>query len=246
MEAVRKRRIWFTALLAVYVAFTVTVIVLAQPETEQAKVEQASPTPTATPTPDPSLTVINLDEKLALRVFIENSFVIPKSRNALTPNRQLGLGIVYVLTISNHGKPTTVTGYRLSIKLPNKGEITARPTLAGGGIDISSPSKGKVSYPPTDDLSRKTAEQPIPTGGRATGYLLFVVEGATEEEVFAEGASLTIHYQDLWGEDYGIGIPQFPVRPVEEMDGYAPITDVPGVNPKITPAKRRREKKVGR
>lgn len=115
-----------------------------------------------------------------------------------------------VVSVSNTGAPSIATDYSLTVKfasgatktgqafsIPTKG--AKLPHLSGGGTEMIYRE---------DHLPRKTM-QPIPKGGCVQGLLLFMVEGATMQDLRTIGTLYRVEFKDLWGKRMS---PKFKTR----------------------------------
>lgn len=108
-----------------------------------------------------------------------------------------------VASISNTGVPSIATDYTLTVKFSSgvtkTGEAFTIPTK-GAKLPHQSGGGSEMIYR-EDYLPRKTI-QPIPKGGCVQGSLLFLVEGASMQDLRAIGTVYRIEFKDLWGETY--------------------------------------------
>jgi hypothetical protein len=204
--------------------------------------QQQQPSPSPPPTPSPMLTVDELiQEAMPLQLIVEAKAFTTR---ALVPDHEPSVGFTYILTVRNYGKPTIVTGYQLAIKMQDKQEIIIRPKVGGSKVRMKTPDGKNVTYRGSDELSRKTAQQPIPTGGAVSGYLIFLVEGVTESDIFKEGTTIKIGYQDITGKRYYYKY-EGPLRIDETGDEI--LHEVPGldmsIRPRPTPRTKRKKPK---
>lgn len=109
-----------------------------------------------------------------------------------------------VVAVSNTGAPSIATEYQLTVTFAS-GETKTGQAIAIPTKGMKFPHKGdggpaEIFYP-EDQLARKTI-QPIPKGGCVQGLLMFVISGASMQDLRAIGTSYRLEFKDLWGAPY--------------------------------------------
>ena len=111
----------------------------------------------------------------------------------------------YVLVtayVVNRGDPTTVSGYQLCATLLAGSEICAHRETIPNVLHMHVPNAPEQYAYASDSLMAKTAEAPIPTGGRAIGRLLFHFPGRSNRDLGATGVLYRMEFKDVWGKKY--------------------------------------------
>jgi hypothetical protein len=152
-----------------------------------------------------------------------------KYTSVLTPKAALqDAGFVeLVVGISNTGAPSIATDYAMTVTFPRGARKTAQAiAIPPEGTKIPHKDSGtSETIHREDHLPRKTI-QPIPKGGSVQGLLLFLVEGASMQDLKAIGTSFRIEFKDLWGREYSAEIQNTGMNDT--------MLDWPGVNSEVT------------
>jgi hypothetical protein len=109
-------------------------------------------------------------------------------------------GITVVASVTNLGMPSIVQNYLLRIELPSRGQLVVGPVHFEGMVTLERENQPGLSFTSKDVLYDKTATNPIATGGRAEGLLIFLLEGVSRDEVQAAKESLVLSCQDVTGK----------------------------------------------
>lgn len=191
---------------------------------------ESSTSPAQTSTPQPFTTPEAKTEKTKIPTILTIEY---QTRGTYG---KTGTVVLLVARIINSGSPTVVRNYQLSIRIPGRPEMRMMPsralnTLTGVGADGS-----RSAYRIEDDLNVKTAEQPIPTGGGANGYLLFIFDNLSPAEL--NNAAMALFYEDI-NQQYKVDFTFEPGSLSAPL--VVPGVDVKPLPPKKPPAKKKRK-----
>jgi hypothetical protein len=158
-------------------------------QTEKPQIEVVFPHP---PPPEFGATVQSFEELTPTTTDARGRSSLAKEDTAL----------FFVLTISNTGAPSVVANWRLEVRLQGQG-APIFPEL----VYIRNPIKLKrqtsiQTYIPEDALYNKTQEQPIPTNGQQTGFLVFLLKGIPANSDAFTGAVMTVSFTDIKKRTY--------------------------------------------
>ncbi len=106
----------------------------------------------------------------------------------------------FYVEIRNSGEPSIAEGFFLTITLLDGRKVS--PPLALIMKDVKA-DDGSV-YKREDLLLDKVSHTPIPTGGRVSGMLYYVISNATVEEILQEGVDLSLMFFDIHRNPYHI------------------------------------------
>jgi hypothetical protein len=188
---------------------------------------------------------------------IPSPFAIPKFR--LVPEfqgwtfakdaRENMTLIFVILTIKNAFSPTIAARWELSFKLANDQRLEARRYIFDEEATTVLTQNGNVTFYRDDNLSWKTAEHPIPTGGQVTGWLVFGVQGTDYEQQLAHTNPLaTLTFEDVTGKVYSatdrIGLPKKDL-PLAFPGMKPPNNQVPSTQRHLTEAQRQALREFG-
>jgi hypothetical protein len=113
--------------------------------------------------------------------------------------------VTIVADISNSGAPSVARAMSLTIVLNSGKTVEGHLTPPPVGVTTLYSGKAKASpaetFPEADFLPRKALDHPIPTGGEAVGFLQFVVQGATRNQVFEKGVTVRLSFKDFMGKE---------------------------------------------
>lgn len=132
--------------------------------------------------------------------------------------------ITAFMTIKNLGAPSAVEKWAMFIDFPDGKSV--RGVAAGFSHDTimtlkdGSPRVLRAA----DRLDEKLASNPIPQGGRAPGFIMFVFEGFTRGDLKGKGNKLRVEYSDVTGRRYTI---------VWDMARLADLPMRPGTSPNL-------------
>lgn len=126
------------------------------------------------------------------------------------------------LDIFNLGMPSIVKGWRLRVNTPAKGSFLASPVFLEGRISLPDVSgKGGIELSDQDYIFKKT-ETPIPTGGKASGFLIFFIPFQIEE-ICTQETTAQLIFKDVKNQSYSLEITGFINRtPTSDTVGYYP------------------------
>ena len=113
-----------------------------------------------------------------------------------------GVSALIIATVTNTGNPSIADTWHLTVKAPSgqtyesTPEIISLPVGAGG----SGADDPKILIHPSEALYRKTAPNPLATGSKTQGILIFKITGdAPKTSVMAVGNVFTLSCKDVYG-----------------------------------------------
>lgn len=113
--------------------------------------------------------------------------------------------LIIFSSVTNLGSPSTVKNWNLAITINSKKQaIKGTPNYFEGSQTIG---KGQPGISPTilhsaDLLIEKTANNPIPSGGAASGFLVFTVDGISHKQLTSGDSSVLLSFSDVTGKQY--------------------------------------------
>jgi hypothetical protein len=108
------------------------------------------------------------------------------------------------LTVFNHGSPSVITGWGTRATLSDGKQNEGQPTLYGSKLSFQGPNKLDVTL---DQALFKRGALPIPTGGEADGYVLFVFSDTSLSQLKRPGTLITLTLKDITHREYQLKIP---------------------------------------
>lgn len=129
-----------------------------------------------------------------------------------------------LVSITNTGEPSVVTGVRLTAKIGGTAVV---------GKPMSLKQKNTITYKSgateviwgDDSLIQKAATKPIPTGDNERGWLLYAFPQLSIENLATIGTVFELTLSDAWNRKY---------KTTLKYSGLpAPITNIPGIHPRL-------------
>jgi hypothetical protein len=132
--------------------------------------------------------------------------VVPTSLNigqeALLGTHEMTV-VLLTVTILNHGAPSVVKDWSFAIVRSDGVEVFGTPYLE----PVTKVGNGDQNLPglvlSSDQSLLKTATRiPIPTGGAADGYMLFMFPTMTNDEIRSPGSQMKLDIKDMANREY--------------------------------------------
>jgi hypothetical protein len=136
-------------------------------------------------------------------------------------------GVAVAFRITNRGEPTIADKWGLTFELDGS-QFGFGPSHFRDGKFAISDNKGNILTIKSDDmLFNKIGITPIPKGGRASGFLVFLTKDITYDRLIAVRPRVTILFSDAFGHEYkaeaqGEGVSMALYEPGLD-DPFAPI-----------------------
>lgn len=168
-------------------------------------------------------------------------FVVADAMPALYQRR--GTAVLVGAEVINHGEPSVLGRWRLTVQIPNSQPFTLEPEVLPSQITLA-PSSGKkyVVYS-SNSLYAKVSQNPIPTGGREDGVLWFLATNVDLVEMRRPGTKYTLSFIDADAKpgetEYVVpaaassDYPYIPGEMTESTQPAPPLESSPTVKPEI-------------
>jgi hypothetical protein len=137
-------------------------------------------------------------------------------------------GIVVSLSLINAGPPTTLLGFNATFKSDNS-EIEARSAYLPENFVFNFPGRGATTLPRSEMMFEKL-KNPIVTGGRVDGFVLYELRGWKKEDIVHKRLHMKIQFRDVSGNKYSVG----GSTVLDAKQGAYP-TLIPGLNDPFLP-----------
>lgn len=114
-----------------------------------------------------------------------------------------GATVLLAIRIGNQGAPSIADNWLLTVKIPNREEpIVERPTHPGTPPILHPEDKAKpnLALDLREAIYIKVGEEPIVTGGKAEGWLLFFLKNISHDAIYQKGTQLIVSFSDVMGE----------------------------------------------
>jgi hypothetical protein len=115
--------------------------------------------------------------------------------------------VIFVpLSILNHGAPSVVSKFRMSVSFQGGETVQGIPLVMADSIVLPPPNSAPITFTPDQSLFKKAVAQPIPTGGIVGGFVLFLFPEEFNEQLRSAGTVISIVLEDSVHREYKVDL----------------------------------------
>ncbi len=161
----------------------------------------------------------------------------------------MGTTLTVFLEIFNAGNmPSIIKDWKLLVEISGN-PLEAVPVLFDNTLSLGMVNEPALVLDNADRIDNKLAETPIPIGGQARGFLMYMLRGHNRDDIDVAGNKARLQYSDVKGRQYEIvqelGKDQTPTLPPDTSPYFPGLKTRPApVN--VRPKKRERSKRKRR
>jgi hypothetical protein len=110
--------------------------------------------------------------------------------------------VLMTVRLGNDGDPSIARDFKVSLDFPTGDHLEPSVFDMPDSLLVRDPSRGNRPFYGSDEIQEKTANDPIPSGGERTGYLLFCVSTQYADQSQAKGTVATVTFHGVRGTKY--------------------------------------------
>ena len=113
-------------------------------------------------------------------------------------------GALLFISVTNRGAPSIVDEWNLTLTVPGQAAKQFVPMMVdpSGSVTFSDHFGHTATYDARDAIYKKTADTPLPTGGKETGYLGIPLPGISTEMANSAGTVYEVSCQDAYANKF--------------------------------------------
>jgi hypothetical protein len=148
----------------------------------------------------------------------QGNTIISDARIVYGGNEEKATTMFIPLSVMNQGAPSVINGWKLFCKLKDGTELEGVAYLpAQAQLSFKGPKGEPILIPTASSLFKKGIENPIPTGGQTSGFMMFRFPGDLSAKMTESGTVFTLRIFDISGREYNTEMPMGTGKPVTEF-----------------------------